>query len=275
MFNKLLLFFLLIPSLSTMASPESDYDEFVSYFENRFPDTPFEDYKNGVYSIDKSAREQWESMEEFPPYELNIDRGKELFNTPFKNGNTYASCFDNEGIGIRQNFPYFNTEKNKVVTLEGAINECRVKNGEKPLSYYKGEELAHVSAYMAYTSRGNKFNVEVPNSAEALEAYEDGRRLYFTKKGQLNFSCADCHVYQTGTKLRADIPSPAIGHPTHFPVYRSGMGRLVTLHERFAGCLNRIRAKSFNAGSDELNNLEYFTTFMSNGLEVNGPGSRK
>ena len=45
-----------------MASPENDYDEFVSYFENRFPDTPFEDYKNGVYSIDKSAREQWESM---------------------------------------------------------------------------------------------------------------------------------------------------------------------------------------------------------------------
>jgi sulfur-oxidizing protein SoxA len=101
------------------------------------------------------------------------------------------------------------------------------------------------------------------------------KKLYFTKKGQLNFSCADCHVYQTGTKLRADIPSPAIGHPTHFPVYRSGMGRLVTLHERFAGCLNRIRAKSFKGGSDELNNLEFFTTFMSNGLEVNGPGSRK
>jgi sulfur-oxidizing protein SoxA len=128
---------------------------------------------------------------------------------------------------------------------------------------------------MAYTSRGNKFNVQIPNNSEALNAYEKGKKLYFTKKGQLNFSCADCHVYQTGTKLRADIPSPAIGHPTHFPVYRSGMGRLVTLHERFAGCLNRIRAKSFKGGSDELNNLEFFTTFMSNGLEVNGPGSRK
>ena len=152
---------------------------------------------------------------------------------------------------------------------------AELKNGEKPLSYFKGKELAHVSAYMAYTSRGNKFDVQIPNTKEALDAYEDGKRLYFTKKGQLNFSCADCHVYQTGTKLRADIPSPAIGHPTHFPVYRSGMGRLVTLHERFAGCLNRIRAKSFKGGSDELNNLEYFTTFMSNGLEVNGPGSRK
>ena len=275
MFKQLLLIIFLIPSISAVASPERDYDEFVSYFENRFPDTPFEDYKNGVYSIDKSARGAMGSYGRIPPYELNVDRGEELFNRPFKNGNTYGSCFENDGIGIRQNYPYFDTEKNKVVTLEGALNDCRVKNGEKPLSYFKGKELAHVSAYMAYTSRGNKFNIQIPNTKEALDAYEDGRRLYFTKKGQLNFSCADCHVYQTGTKLRADIPSPAIGHPTHFPVYRSGMGRLVTLHERFAGCLNRIRAKSFKGGSDELNNLEFFTTFMSNGLEVNGPGSRK
>ena len=265
----------LIPALSVLASPERDFDKFVNHFKERFPNTPYEDYKNGVYSIDASAREQWEAMEEFPPYELNVDRGEELFNQAFKNGNTYGSCFDNEGIGIRQNYPYFDTGRNKVVTLEGALNDCRVKNGEKPLSYFKGKELAHVSAYMAYTSRGNKFNVQIPNTSEALNAYEKGKELYFTKKGQLNFSCADCHVYQTGTKLRADIPSPAIGHPTHFPVYRSGMGRLVTLHERFAGCLNRIRAKSFKGGSDELNNLEFFTTFMSNGLEVNGPGSRK
>ena len=265
----------LIPALSVLASPERDFDKFVNHFKERFPNTPYEDYKNGVYSIDASAREQWEAMEEFPPYELNVDRGEELFNQTFKNGNTYGSCFENDGIGIRQNYPYFDTDRNKVVTLEGALNDCRVKNGEKPLSYFKGKELAHVSAYMAYTSRGNKFNVQIPNTSGALNAYEKGKKLYFTKKGQLNFSCADCHVYQTGTKLRADIPSPAIGHPTHFPVYRSGMGRLVTLHERFAGCLNRIRAKSFKGGSDELNNLEFLTTFMSNGLEVNGPGSRK
>ena len=275
MFRQILAVVLLLPALSVLASPEKDFDKFVSYFKDRFPNTPYEDYKNGVYSIDASAREQWEAMEEFPPYELNVDRGEELFNKPFKNGNTYGSCFENGGVGIRQNYPYFDTDRNKVITLEGALNDCRLKNGEKPLSYFKGKELAHVSAYMAYTSRGNVFNVQIPNTEGALNAYEDGKRLYFTKKGQLNFSCADCHVYQTGTKLRADIPSPAIGHPTHFPVYRSGMGRLVTLHERFAGCLNRIRAKSFKGGSDELNNLEFFTTFMSNGLEVNGPGSRK
>ena len=50
------------------------------------------------------------------------------------------------------------------MTLELAINNCRKENGEKPLSYYKGGPMADISAYMAYTSRGNKFDVKIPNS---------------------------------------------------------------------------------------------------------------
>ena len=273
-FHKFLLIILFV-NVTAFASPEEDQELFRGYFKNKFPNTEFSDYKNGVYSIDASSREQWESIEDFPPYELNIDQGEELFNKPFKNGNTYATCFENSGIAVRQNYPYFNESTNQVMTLELAINNCRKRNGEKPLSYYKGGPMADISAYMAYTSRGNKFDVKIPNSLEALDAYEAGKKLYFTKVGQLNFSCADCHVYQTGSKLRADIPSPGIGHSTHFPVYRSGAGRLVTLHERFAGCLNRVRAKPFRAQNEEYRNLEYFISYMSNGLEINGPGSRK
>ena len=234
-FHNFVLIILFI-NVTAFASPEEDQKLFRDHFENRFPNTEFSDYKNGVYSIDASSREQWESIEDFPPYELNIDQGEELFNQPFKNGNTYATCFENSGIAVRQNYPYFDESTNQVMTLELAINNCRKKNGEKPLSYYKGGPMADISAYMAYTSRGNQFDVKIPNSQEALDAYEAGKKLYFTKVGQLNFSCADCHVYQTGSKLRADIPSPGIGHSTHFPAYRSGAGRLVTLHERFAGC---------------------------------------
>lgn len=273
-FHKFLLISLFI-NVTAFASPEEDQQLFRDHFENRFPNTEFSDYKNGVYSIDASSREQWESIEDFPPYEINIEDGEALFNQPFKNGNTYASCFENSGIAVRQNYPYFDNDSGKVMTLELAINNCRKINGEKPLSYYKGGPMADISAYMAYTSRGKKFDVKIPNSQEALDAYEAGKKLYFTKVGQLNFSCADCHVYQTGTKLRADIPSPGIGHTTHFPAYRSGAGRLVTLHERFAGCLNRVRAKPFRAQNEEYRNLEYFISYMSNGLEINGPGSRK
>jgi sulfur-oxidizing protein SoxA len=256
------------------ASPQQDLQEFRDYFAKRFPDVKFSDYVNGVYSVDQASREQWESIEEFPPYELNIEKGKELFSKPFSNGKTYASCFRNNGNGIKQDYPYFDEATGRVVTLESAINECREKNGEKPLGWGKGD-IADISAYMAYTSRGNKINVVIPSDERALAAYENGKEQFYAKRGQLNMSCADCHRYNAGNRVRADLLSPALGHPSHFPVYRSKWGGLGTLHRRYSGCNKQVRAKPYKNQGDEYRNLEYFHTYMSNGLELNGPGARK
>ncbi len=261
-------------SVAVQASPQQDLNEFRAYFKNRFPDVSFNDYVNGVYAIDQASREQWESIEEFPPYELNIDKGKQLFNTPFKNGKTYASCFRNGGIGIKQDYPYYDTAAGKVVTLEGAINACREKNGEKALGWKKGA-IADISAYMAYTSRGHKTSVKVPADEGALKAYNRGKDHFYAKRGQLNMSCADCHQYNAGNRVRADLLSPALGHTTHFPVYRSKWGGLGTLHRRYGGCNKQVRAKPYKAQSAEYSALEYFETYMSDGLELNGPGARK
>ncbi len=260
--------------VTVFSSPEKDLTEFRSYYENRFPDTPFADFQNGVYSIDAASREQWEEIEEFAPYELNISKGEELFNKPFANGKTYASCFENGGIGIRQNYPYFDTESGEVKTLELEINECRKANGEKPLKWKKGP-IADISAYMAYTSRGNVINIVIPDDPRALAAYERGKDHFYTKRGQMNMACADCHYFYAGNKIRADLLSPALGHLSHFPVYRSKWGGLGTTHRRYGGCNKQVRAKPFKAQSAEYRALEYFHTYMSNGLEVNGPGARK
>ncbi|HHJ13207.1 MAG TPA: sulfur oxidation c-type cytochrome SoxA [Gammaproteobacteria bacterium] len=261
-------------SFGVQASPEQDLKEFRAYFAKRFPDVPFQEFANGVYAIDAGSRAQWESIEEFPPYELSIDNGKQLFETPFANGKTYASCFRNGGIGIKQDYPYFDTQKGEVVTLEGAINECRVKNGEKPLKWKKGP-IADIAAYMAYTSRGNTIDVKIPSDPAAMAAYERGKQHFYAKRGQLNMSCADCHQWNAGNRIRADILSPALGHVTHFPVYRSKWGALGTLHRRYSGCNKQVRFKPFKAQSDEYKALEYFHTYMSNGLKLNGPGARK
>jgi sulfur-oxidizing protein SoxA len=259
---------------NTMATPQQDLAEFQDYYKKRFPDTPFADFANGVYSIDPASREQWEDIEEFAPYELNISSGEALFNKPFANGKTYASCFANDGIGIRQNYPYFDTDRGEVVTLELAINDCRKANGEKPLKWKKGA-IANISAYMAYTSRGNVFDIKIPNDSRALAAYERGKKHFYQKRGQLNMACADCHKFYSGNMVRADLLSPALGHLTHFPVYRSKWGGLGTTHRRYGGCNKQVRAKPFKAQSAEYRALEYFHTYMSNGLAVNGPGARK
>lgn len=256
------------------ATPEQDLAAYQSYFAKRFPAVPFDDYANGVYALDKGSREQWEAIEEFPPYELDLSEGEDLFNTPFANGKTYADCFANGGVGIRQNYPYFDKKSGKVKTLEMEINECRKANGEKAYGWKKGK-IASVSAYMAYTSRGNKFESKIPDDERALAAYEDGKRHYYSKRGQLNFSCANCHVQGAGSMVRADMLSPGIGQVTHFPVYRSKWGNLGTLHRRYGGCNKQVRAKPFKAQGSEYSNLEYFHTYMSSGLSVNGPGARK
>ena len=257
-----------------LSTPEQDLASFQEYYQKRFPETPLNDFINGVYSIDKASREQWLEIEEFAPYELNISNGETLFNTPFANGKSYADCFDNGGIGIRQNYPYFDAETGQIKTLELEINECREANGEKPLGWGKGA-IADISAYMAYTSRGNKINIVIPDDPRAVAAYERGKRHFYAKRGQLNLACADCHKFYSGFKVRADLLSPALGHLSHFPVYRSKWGGMGTTHRRYGGCNKQVRAKAFPAQSEEYRALEYFHTYMSNGLEINGPGARK
>lgn len=255
------------------ATPEQDMKEFQAFYQKRFPNTPPGDFINGLYSINKELREQWEAIEEFPPYTVSVEKGEQLFNTPFKNGKTYASCFRNGGIGIRQDYPRFDAASGQVKTLELEINECRIKNGEEPLRYGRGD-LVDISSYMAWTSRGNAINVVIPNDPRALEAYEQGKEFYYAKRGQLNMSCADCHVSYPGYYVRANLLGPGVGQTSHWPVYRSKWQNMGDLQRRYGGCNRQVRAKAFAPQSEEYRNLEYFHTYMSNGLEMNGPGSR-
>ena len=59
-------------SAAIVAGPAEDRAAFQKFYENRFPDTPVADFQNGVYSILPAAREQWEEIEEFPPYKPRI-----------------------------------------------------------------------------------------------------------------------------------------------------------------------------------------------------------
>ncbi|MBL7003284.1 MAG: sulfur oxidation c-type cytochrome SoxA [Gammaproteobacteria bacterium] len=264
----------LSPASVMATTPEQDVKAFQQYFIGKFPNVDKGAFKDGVYALDKDLREQWENSEEFPPYEDNIEMGEEMFNTPFANGQSYADCLPKGGKGIRQMYPYFDTKEGTIKTLEGEINACRVKNGEKPLKYKKGA-IANLTAYIANTSRGNVINTEVPNDKAALAAYEKGKKQFYMKRGQLNLSCSDCHITNSGGYARSELLSPALGNLSHFPVYRHKWQELGTPHRRFGGCNKNIRAKPFKAQSDEYKSLEYFLMVMSKGIETNGPSSRK
>jgi len=251
----------------------NDINAVRDFYQKKFPKVEFNDYANGAYAFDAISRAQWVEMEDFPPYEIAIEEGEELFNTAFANGESYASCFENDGEGIRQNYPYYDSDQKQVLTLELAINQCRENNSEKALPYLVGD-LVKISAYMAYNSRGNTITTDVPDDPGAIAAYEDGKQYYYSRRGQLNFACSSCHQQAVGSLLRAETISASLGHVTHWPVYRSRWGEIGSMHKRFQECNKQVRSKVQNAQSENYRNLEYFLTVMSQGLNMNGPGSR-
>ena len=265
--------FIQTASAADTPDPAADAKAFRDYFVKKFPKVKLEDFVNGPYSLNEDMRRQWEEKEQFPPYEFALEAGKEMFATPFRNGKTYADCFPNGGIGIRQNYPYFDEKEGKVVTLELALNRCREANGEAPYSYVK-DEMASLTAYMAFTSRGKPMDIKVPNDPRALAAYEDGKRYFYTRRGQLNFSCASCHVQSPGERIRAETLAPALGIMNALPIYRSEWSGMGTTSRRLVTCNSQTRAVPLDPQSDEYRDLEYFLSYMSNGLPISGPGAR-
>jgi len=253
--------------------PAADAKAFRNYFVKKFPNIKLEEFVNGPYALNEDMRRQWEEKEQFPPYEFSLEMGKEMFARPFGNGKGYADCFPNRGIGIRQNYPYFDDREGKVVTLELALNRCRETNGEKPVSYL-GDEMAALTAYMAFTSRGKPFDIKVPDDPRALGAYQNGKRYFYTRRGQLNFSCATCHVQNPGERMRAEVLAPALGILNAMPIYRSEWGGMGTVSRRFTTCNSQIRGVPLDPQDEEYRDLEYYLSYVSNGLPISGPGAR-
>ena len=258
---------------SAFAGPNEDLQKYQAYFTKRFPELDKAELANGMYNFSEDKRNQYNDIMEFPPFEVDVEEGKELFAKPFKNGKHYADCFPQGGVGIANTYPKFDDKSGKVKTLESAINECRQANGETPLNYLKGN-LVKILAYMAETSRGKPINVEVPDDPRALAAYEEGKRIYFTRRGPREFACYHCHWEASGMRIRGNELSPAVGQAANFPVYRSKWGEIGSIQRRYIGCMRNIGAVPFKEQTEVMNNLEYFHTFLSNGVPMNAPNSR-
>lgn len=254
-----------------MANPESDRESFSAYYKDRFPGVELTAHVDGAYALDAQKKEQWLAMEDFPPYEFAIDDGETLFNAPFSNGKTYAACFENDGA-VKHLYPYFDTQERQVVTLAVALNKCRELNDEETLDY-ASEDIALLSTYIAYISRDEKINIKI--GPEGRAAYEKGKQYYYSRRGQLNFACSHCHMQMSGMKLRAETLSASLGHVTHWPTYRFKWQEVGGLHKRFIECNEQVGAEGLAMQSETYRNLEYFLSFMSQGMPINGPASRK
>ena len=247
--------------LGAQATPESSRSQIAARLQQQLEGVPPANYALGAAAFDEELRAR---AEENAAAGLEVQQaGKKLWERRFRNGKSLAGCFPNGGRRVAASYPLYDSRLKRVVTLELAINQCLKGHGETPLEFDSGA-MALLTAYLRSLANGQKTAVRVPATAQA--SFEQGQRLYFTRMGQRNYACASCHVQAAGKRF-ADTPlSPAIGQSTHWPVVRDGAP--VSLHMRIRECLELMGAAPFPAGSDELNQLEYFLSYLSNGLPL-------
>ena len=196
-----------------------------------------------------------------------IDSWNEVDGTEDK---SCASCHENveDFAGLRTTLP--RAEDGELVTMEDLVNDCRTEQmGAEPWKY-SGGKMTGMTALIGLQSRGLPMNVAI--DGEAAEFWERGKELYYTRVGQLDMSCSNCHEDNYDTMIRADHLSQ--GQTNGFPTYRLKNAKLNSTHGRFKGCMKNIRAQPYKVGGDEFKSLELYIASRGQGLSVETPSVR-
>jgi len=210
------------------------------------------------------------------PGMLYVERGEEIWNTADGDaGKSCASCHEDEAEflkGLGANYPKWNEAAGKPFNIELQINACREKNMQAEPYKFDAADQKALTTYIKHQSLG--MPVEVDLTKGDMQAWWDkGKDLYYTRTGQLNLACANCHEDYNGTYIRADHLSQ--GNVNGFPTYRLKQSAMVSLHNRFRGCIRDTRAEFPAAFSDDLMALEVYVTWRGSGLGVETPAVRQ
>ena len=229
-------------------------------------------YSGWVFRTDETRAMQADDFDN--PGMLYVEQGIEAFNTAMgTEGNSCASCHENpESLaGVRATYPQWDEAHGQVQTVEMQVIECQTERMGVAEPYgYDSQQMRNMVALIASVGRGQTVNVAM--DGPAAEAWELGREIYYTQYGQMELSCAQCHENNYGNLIRADHLSQ--GQVNGFPTYRLKNANIVSIHNRFRGCIRDTRGEPYAIGSPEFVALELYVASRGNGLTVEGPAVR-
>ncbi|GLS34796.1 SoxAX cytochrome complex subunit A [Mesorhizobium tianshanense] len=236
---------------------------------------PFEEVMSGW--LFREAETRATEADSFAnPGMLAVEQGEEIWNTVEGSaGKSCASCHNDAAESMKSagaSFPKWDPDSKKPINVELQIDKCRVKNmGAEPYKFDAPEQVA-LTTYIKHQSLGQPVKLDLA-SGEMQSWFDKGKDNYYNRTGQLNFSCSSCHEASMGKYIRADHLSQ--GQANGFPTYRFNTGGMVSLHNRFRGCIRDTRAEMPKAFSDELMALEVYVTWRGTGLSVETPAVRQ
>ena len=207
------------------------------------------------------------------PAMIFVDQGLDLFNAvDGTEGKSCASCHTGgpeEFAGLHAQMP--KVVDGKLVVMEDLINSHRQEvMGAEPWKW-SGADMQAMVALIGLQSRGMPMDVAI--DGDAAPYWEKGKEIYYTRYGQLELSCANCHEDNYGNMIRADHLSQ--GQINGFPTYRLKQAKLISRHNRFRGCIRDTRAETFAEGSEEFKALELYVASRANGLDIETPAVRQ
>jgi len=206
------------------------------------------------------------------PGMLWVETGARLWSEANAAGQSCASCHAEGSMrGVAARYPRWSDELGRVINLEQRINDERqTRLGLAPFAY-ESEDLLGLTAFIGNQSRGMPVAVKI--DGPAAPSFERGRAFFYTRRGQLDLSCASCHEQHVGDHLRAEVISQ--GQINGFPIYRALWQTMGSTHRMFAWCNEAVRAEPYEAGSQEYVDLELFERWRGTGLEVETPAVRR
>lgn len=226
-------------------------------------------YSGWVFRSDETQALQLDDFDN--PAFVFIDQAMEEFeNKDGAAGKACSECHENveDFKGLRASMP--RVKDGKLQTMEDQINQCRTEQmGAEPWKW-SGATMQSMVAMIGLQSRGMPMNVKI--DGEAKPFWEKGKEIYYTRHGQLDMACANCHEDNYGNNIRADHLSQ--GQLNGFPTYRLKNAKLNSIHARLFGCIRDVRATPYKVGSDEFRALELYVSSRGNGLTVETPSVR-
>ncbi|MDP5362858.1 MAG: sulfur oxidation c-type cytochrome SoxA [Paracoccaceae bacterium] len=228
-------------------------------------------YSGWVFRSDETQSLQMDDFEN--PGMIFVDDAIDAWNTVDGTaGNSCAACHgEPESLaGVRAVYPKWNDEAEEVRTIAMQVNGCRTERMGAEAWKYDGKEMINMEALIASVSRGMPVDVAIDGPAQSM--WELGREIYYTRFGQLDLSCANCHEDNYGNNIRSDHLSQ--GQINGFPTYRLKNAQLNGVQSRFRGCIRDTRGETYGVGVEELIALELYVASRGNGLSVEGPSVR-
>jgi sulfur-oxidizing protein SoxA len=204
---------------------------------------------------------------------LWVQQGESLWHTQAgTSGKSCADCHANPATmrGVAARYPAYVAALGRPLTLEQRINLSRTADQGAPPFPPESDEMLAITAFIGLQSRGLPMAVSPDGPAAPFVAA--GEKIFETRMGQLNLSCAQCHDGLAGQRLAgALIPQ---GQPNGYPLYRLEWQAMGSLYRRIRNCMTGVRAEPFAVDDPELVDLELFLGVRATGLKVETPAVR-